>query len=83
MCLSHNEACRSCNPEMELTRLSVNVKQETTHAILDLMVAGDHTASEITRRAIAVTDYFHKEKAQGRKIHIMNQDSTKARELVF
>lgn len=83
MCLSHNEACRSCNPEMELTRLSVNVNQETAHAILDLMAKKDISASETLRRAIAVSDYFHKEKAQGRKIHIMNQDGTKAREMVF
>lgn len=83
MCLSHNEACRKCNPEMELTRLSVNLNQETAHALLDMMASRGTTASETLRRAIAISSYFHQEKASGRKIHIMNQDGSKVRELVF
>lgn len=83
MCISHNEACIKCNPEMELVRLSVNVNQETAHAILELMAKRDITASETVRRAIAVSDYFHKEKVAGRKIHITNPDGTNTRELVF
>lgn len=83
MCISHNEACQKCNPEMELVRLSVNVNQETAEAILSMMAKRDNTASETVRRAIAVNDYFHKEKASGRKIHITNPDGTDTRELVF
>lgn len=83
MCISHNEACRRCVPEMELIQLSVNVNQETARALLKMMTSREDTATETVRRAIAVSNYFHKEYDAGRKIVITNPDGTNTRELVL
>ena len=68
---------------MELVRLSVNVNQETAAAIRSLMAANHISASETLRRAIAITHYFDEQTAQGRKIHTMNQDGKKVREVIY
>jgi hypothetical protein len=83
MCLSKNAACKKCNPEMELVRLSVNVNQETAAAILGLMSRNDITATETLRRAIAITHYFDGQSAEGGKILTMDQDGTKVKEVVY
>lgn len=83
MCLSNNAACKKCNPEMELVRLEVNVNQETADALRSIMRKNGISATEAVRRAIAVNYYLSQEYAKGRKIHTMNQDGKKVREVIF
>lgn len=83
MCLSHNDACKKCKPEMELVRLEVNVNRETADALRSLMVKKGISATETVRRAIAVMHYFDEQKREGRIIQTMNQNNRKVREVIY
>lgn len=68
---------------IELVRLNVNLNQETAVALRELAALNGITYTEAIRRSIAVYKFLTDEVQAGRKIHTMDQDGRKTREMVL
>lgn len=70
-------------PKAALVRLSVNVNQETAAALKELSKRRGVTVTEAVRRSISLQKFLQGERRRGRKVHTLNADGTRVRELVF
>lgn len=66
----------------EITRLSVNLNQETAIELRSL-VASAGNATEAVRRSISIYKFLLGGIAAGRRIHITDQDGKNVQELVM
>lgn len=66
-----------------LTRLNVNLNQETAAALKEIAARENISLTEAVRRAIAIFKFVEDEQAEGRKIQTMAADETNKRELVL
>jgi hypothetical protein len=67
----------------DLTRLSVNLNEETTAALHEIANARGITYTEAVRRCILVAKYIEDSTAEGRQVITQRPDGTHARELVL
>ena len=66
-----------------LTRLNVNLNQETAAALKAIAARENISLTEAVRRAIAIFKFVEDEQAEGRKIQTMEADESNKRELVL
>lgn len=64
-----------------LTKLSVNINQETAAALREIAANNGITITEAIRRAVSIADFVYKEKAKGRRIQTMSKRGYKVREI--
>lgn len=57
-----------------LTRLSINVNQDTAQALRDLAKQNETTVTEIVRRAVAVYKFFDEAEDAHKTIQLVDQD---------
>jgi hypothetical protein len=66
-----------------LTRLNVNLNQETAAALKEIAARENISLTEAVRRAIAIFKFVEDEQAEGRKIQTMDANESNKRELVL
>jgi hypothetical protein len=66
-----------------LTRLNVNLNQETAAALKEIAARENISLTEAVRRAIAIFKFVEDEQAVGRKIQTMDANESNKRELVL
>lgn len=67
---------------MDLTRLSVNMNEDTTAALRQMAARHGITYTEAIRRAISITKLIDDERLAGRTILSTDRDGSHAREWV-
>jgi len=67
----------------DLTRLNVNLNQQTAEALKEIAVENGISLTEAIRRAIALLKFIGDEIRDDRKVQIMDRDGRNKRELVM
>ena len=67
----------------DLTRLNVNLNQETAAALKTIASDNNISLTEAIRRAIALLKFIEDEIGDDRKVQIMDRDGRNKRELVL
>lgn len=68
---------------VEITRLSVNINQDTANALRSLAERQGVSMTEVVRRAISLAVFVDEEIRAGRQIHTVRADGKKRRELII
>lgn len=74
---------RTNTTEGTLTRLNVNLNQETANALKELAQRQNISLTEAIRRAVAVLKFVDEESQQGRRIQTVDKNDEHKRELIL